>query len=84
MVARIKNAARSLGIAEVLIQGGQLILQLSDKPNIDPLKIVKLKTNRQYLVNLKIKKPERISIEFRKEIQDYGATAIGVLTALSD
>ncbi|MEI6286556.1 MAG: transcription-repair coupling factor [Bacillota bacterium] len=81
-VARIKNAARELGIAEVQMQSGQLALQMSDKPNIDPLKIVKLKNNRQYIVNLKIKKPERINVNFLKPPKNELATVLEILKSL--
>ncbi|MFA6074825.1 MAG: transcription-repair coupling factor [Negativicutes bacterium] len=84
MVARIKNTARTLGIAEVLMQNGQLTLNFSDKPNIDPEKIIKLKTNRRYIVNLKIKKPERISVEFRENQKDDVGAINTVLKILVD
>ena len=82
MVARVKNAARELGIAEVSMQKGQLVLQMSDKPNIDPVQIIKLKNNRKYIVNLKIKKPERINVNFSQPPKNELISVLEILKIL--
>lgn len=83
MVARIKNAARQLGIAEVIMNKAELQLNMSDKPCIDPESIAKLQKNRQYLVKLKIQKPERIFVEFLRQPKDDAAAAAEILMILS-